>query len=355
MNTDNFLDSRAYQRHLAEVLQNISNSVYVRMHYLQHLLDWAKDTPLPAARSIRPTFAKYLEEHEPPFTHHTRVNICKTVRHFYRWALAERPAYRDVPMWWINTLRPAKNKQAMPRRRVYWTIDEVRKIAALDAGTLTEQREQAAILFMFLSGMRIGAFVTMPIEAVDLEARTVKQWPGLGVHTKNSKAATTHLLNIPDLLDVVGKWDRLVRRQLDPAHPWYAVIESKQFGVKEDFAPDAEPGEWRHQRLRKALHDLCERAGLEYKRPHDLRHGHAMWSLNRAKTIADLKAISQNLMHSGLRVTDEVYGVLSSAQVGERIAALNARPGAHNDLIGQLKAFVGQLEAQQAGGPGYAR
>ena len=43
----------------------------------------------------------------------------------------------------------------------------------------------------------------MPIKAVDIAERTVKQWPTLGVQTKNAKAATTYLLEIPDLLKVV--------------------------------------------------------------------------------------------------------------------------------------------------------
>jgi hypothetical protein len=38
--------------------------------------------------------------------------------------------------------------------------------------------------------------------------------------------------------------------------------------------------------------------------------------------VADLKAISQNLMHSSLQVTDSIYSVLSTEDVGERILAL---------------------------------
>ena len=44
--------------------------------------------------------------------------------------------------------------------------------------------------------------MTLPLEAVDLESLTVKQWPKLGVKTKFSKHATTFLLNSPELLEV---------------------------------------------------------------------------------------------------------------------------------------------------------
>ena len=39
--------------------------------------------------------------------------------------------------------------------------------------------------------------------------------------------------------------------------------------------------------------------------------------------MADLKAVSQNLMHSSLQVTDSIYSVLSDADVGKRIAAVS--------------------------------
>jgi hypothetical protein len=36
--------------------------------------------------------------------------------------------------------------------------------------------------------------------------------------------------------------------------------------------------------------------------------------------VADLKAVSQNLMHSNLSITNGGYGILSSQDVGEKIA-----------------------------------
>jgi hypothetical protein len=40
--------------------------------------------------------------------------------------------------------------------------------------------------------------------AVNLDERTVKQWPKLGVKTKFKKHITAYLLPIPDLLAVVN-------------------------------------------------------------------------------------------------------------------------------------------------------
>jgi hypothetical protein len=41
--------------------------------------------------------------------------------------------------------------------------------------------------------------------------------------------------------------------------------------------------------------------------------------------VADQKAVSMNLMHSNLSITDGVYGILSTADVGRRIAGLGQK------------------------------
>jgi len=41
-----------------------------------------------------------------------------------------------------------------------------------------------------------------------------------------------------------------------------------------------------------------------------------------AKEIAGLKAVSQNLMHSNLSITDGVYGILSQIDVREQISRI---------------------------------
>jgi hypothetical protein len=63
---------------------------------------------------------------------------------------------------------------------------------------------------------------------------------------------------------------------------------------------------------------------LAYHSPHKFRHGHAVYLKKRCDDIADLKAMSQNLMHSSLVTTDAIYSVLSGDDVGARIASMSA-------------------------------
>ena len=58
---------------------------------------------------------------------------------------------------------------------------------------------------------------------------------------------------------------------------------------------------------------------LHYHSPHKFRHGHAVYGLKNAKDIGDLKAVSQNLMHSNLNITDGIYGMLSEDDIQQRI------------------------------------
>lgn len=162
--------------------------------------------------------------------------------------------------------------------------------------------------------------MTLPLSAVDLDTLTLKQWPKLGVRTKFNKHATTFLFDIPDLLEVVKEWDKEVRSVLWDAlgSYWFTPVdpETGQF----TFYHVA--GVHRASIARRDLHDWLDRVGLPYHSPHKFRHGHAVYALKQAKDIPALKAISQNLMHANLSITDGVYGVLSDMDVQAQIQSL---------------------------------
>ena len=144
----------------------------------------------------------------------TLKKIIQTTKRFFTWLKTTYPReFRDMPAAWIDTLRPPRSVQPAEDHE-FVSLEEIQHIAALqiDPTDLALHRDQAAAVMLFLSGMRAGAFSTLPICAVDLSTRTIKQWPSLGVETKNGKSATTYLLDIPELLAVVERWDALHSR-----------------------------------------------------------------------------------------------------------------------------------------------
>jgi site-specific recombinase XerC len=93
-------------------------------------------------------------------------------------------------------------------------------------------------------------------------------------------------------------------------------------GAGQEIDQGAISGEHWDSKARRDLRDWLARVGLPYHSPHKFRHGNAVYSIKRAETVGDLKAISQNLMHSNLSITDGVYGILSADDTRERIERL---------------------------------
>ena len=197
---------------------------------------------------------------------------------------------------------------------------------------------------MFLSGMRAGALGTLPIAAIDLHCCEIKQWPSLGVETKNDKSATTFLLDISDLLTVVEKWDAFIRSQRPPTAMWYTPTIS-QWGVQTLSAD--RPGANRNLAISKRMHRLFDLAGLPYKSPHKFRHGHAVFGLQHARTMADYQAVSTNLMHQDIRVTDSIYARLAHDEVKQCIAGLTAAVKPTKAVGNDMAAFVKTLSPEE--------
>ena len=322
----NYLKTRKYLIYLEEVQQLSAASLDRYRFYLRHLLLWANDEDFSKVQGIRPTLPAYLsaqpgKDGKGILTGTSQKKILDTSKRFFRWAKATYPReFRSLPETWLDTLRPARQPQ-VTAENVFVSEEEVRQLVHFpaDPDDLALLRDQAAAAFLFLSGMRGGAFVTLPIQALDLKSLTVRQWPELGVHTKNGKKATTYLLNIPDLLEPVKHWDKIVRSSLPETSPWYAPVEHC-WG--EQSLSLAEPGKYRLNGLHKRLKLLFSLTNLEFKSPHKFRHGHAVYGLLHALTMADYKAVSMNLMHDSIEITDSTYAPMLSSDVQKRIAGL---------------------------------
>lgn len=339
----NWRDTRAYLAHCADVLHAAEGSVRLYRTALDHLLRWATEIPFSKAPDIRPVFPRYLAD-QGELSGNYQSKLLEICRAFFAWA---RGCYPDnyPGAAYVETLRPVTDQQGTVQERELYTLDDLLRLAAVPVQNLTEQRNRAAACFLFLSGMRATAFVTLPLLAVDVSSYEVRQWPSLGVQTKNRKAATTYLLQSPQvapLLEVVREWDTLVRRSLEPSAPWYALLES----TGESFAAEQTPGRSRTQNLARHLERLCQQAGIEYRSPHKFRHGFAVYGLSLCKTMEDFKAVSQNLMHAQMGTTDAVYSALLNNQVATRIAALG-KTAAPTDEEQRIQALVQSLFRQE--------
>ena len=174
-------------------------------------------------------------------------------------------------------------------------------------------------VFLYLSGMRIGAFVTMRLKAVNIDKREVKQYPELGVKTKNGKRAKTVLLPIPELLPIVKEWDDFLRTELPSEGFWFAPLRADTGQIDKTAL---HIGEHRVSTARRNLKAWLNKVDLPYRAPHKFRHGHIQWGRDHSKDIADYKAVSENVMHSNMQITDAIYSSLSGSDLKQRIQNL---------------------------------
>ena len=316
--------------------------------YLRHLLLWTDDQNFRNAQAIRPTLPSYLaslpgKEGKGTLAGASQKKILDSSKRFFRWAKSTYPReLNGLPLAWIDTLRLSRQPQ-VTTENVFVTEEEVQKLISIPVpeNNLALLRDQAAAAMLFLSGMRASAFTTLPISAVDLDNLTIRQWPELGVHTKNSKKATTFLLNISELLGPVRRWDTIVRPTLPASTPWYAPI-AHSWG--DQYLSTDEPGKTRSHALQKRLVLLFSLANEEFKSPHKFRHEHAVYGLLHAQTMADYKAVSMNLMHDSIEITDSTCAPMLSSDVQERIAGLSGKAASTPD--NELESYLNRLDRE---------
>lgn len=317
INRQNWLDTERFCAYYEQIGRNPETVKRVR-GIMRHLLGWAGETSFSKAREIDPSFQMYMitARTDGKVGNQSAASIkkaCEYARGFFRWIHWEHPArYRAITESWIRTIQPGTGNgmQSEYHEHLFWEIEHVRKIAAAQVKTVTEERDQAAICFLFLSAMRAQAFVSMPVQAFNLTTYTVSQFPALGVATKNGKAAKTQLARIPELLEVVRKWDAKARAA--GSKLWYPRIDRWQ-----RFMGQEESGNWlsRTAILGEGIRHMCELAGVPYLSAHKLRHGHTVYMMRKVKDMKQLKALSQNLMHSSVAITDGIYGRLVSNDI----------------------------------------
>jgi integrase len=199
-------------------------------------------------------------------------------------------------------------------RRPFYTIEDVRALARIDpCGNVTLWRAQACACLQFLGGLRIGSVATLPVCAIDCEALHIQQDPRLGVRTKLRKRATTVLLNLPDILVPVRAWLNFLQKHVSDQGMFFNVFTP----TDPPQLTDEPPGAHRAIALARDYKQLCAHAGLPYRGSHALRHGHIMHCARQCRDLSDFTALSQNVMHSDVRITMH-YAAMSEQSVAEQ-------------------------------------
>jgi integrase len=276
------------------------------------LLEYADDIPLQELEDKRPVFPDYLSR-SSGLSVKSQAGCLEFARELFTWAkMSEGGVWQKIKPVWVDSFRLRRSLANSANERTvheFWELEDVLTLATYQPKTLLEERTRAAACFLFLSGMRITAFMSLPVACVDIQAGKIEQKPSKGVVTKNRKAAVTFLLPIPDLLKVVIAWDKKIRESgcslwCPPFSPNGYQLLSQDTGYAS-----------RRSGVYRDLRALCEAAKVEYHSPHKFRHGHGVYGVRHAKTVEEFKSLSQNMMHGSIQITDEVYGALPEENI----------------------------------------
>jgi integrase len=332
INRENYKIIKEYLQYLSEVKQLDAGTVVGYWSSFKYLLNYADDCPLYELEGKKnPTLPEYLRtitgNRKKIIISRTQVRSLEAYKGFYAWSkIYKRGAYLRVSETWLDTLRARRRDVNAGREyhdHVFWSLENVLTVAAWEPTDIFDERARAAICFLFLSGMRAGAFCTLPVDCVDIQTGRIEQKPSRGVETKNRKSAVTWLLQIPEIRAVVAEWDRKVRSL--GCKNWFPPL--KRAGL--EFVLTDEGNEHKLTLKTSALSGsvgrVCSVLGLPYMSPHKLRHGHGVYGVKNARNIEELKAVSQNMMHASLGITDGLYGVLPEENVRQVLSTFHSQ------------------------------
>lgn len=329
INRQNYKDVQQYLDYKVKVRKVTQHSLTVYRTWLNHALDWCGETPFGTCSSKKETFNDYIlmKIKNKELARYTGHSICKNFRQFLFYMKDEEPSrYGKLKNSFIKSIE-IKNPVDLTKRVRVYSYDDIIRISNLDIpeNDLSLRRVQAAVCFMYLSGMRIGACVTMPIKAVHLDILKVSQSPAIGVHTKYSKSAVTALYNKHPMIDVVKKWDDFMRQNYSLDNYWYPRLNGRKKikpgmpitdDVDKSYADTRNVTRTFYTNLKK----LCNMAGVEYQSSHACRYGHILFGMTNSSNVKDFKTVSQNVMHGSLAITDTIYSRMNIDTVNENIS-----------------------------------
>ena len=253
-----------------------------------------------------------------PLSAATINGVLRDVMKFFDW-MADQPGYKSrISRADIAYLTPDR-KSEQARRSTLWKPHPspeqvIHLLSAMPVETVIQRRDRALIAFLFLTGSREGAAITVRLRHVDLTNKCV-QFDGRSVETKFGKSFTTSFFPFGDSIEqILRDWIRELRQDYlfsdtDPLFPKTRVDvgPSRRFeavGIARE--PWAGPSS-----AARIFKQAFVNAGLPTFSPHRVRDTIAELAKHHCRTPEDYKAWSQNMGHDDVMTTFNSYGSVS--------------------------------------------
>jgi site-specific recombinase XerD len=275
-------------------------------------------------RNVAIAFKEYLFEQE--LSHSTilrHMEVCKT---FFSW-LQSQPGYKralkaDDAQYFSLTEKEKRAATSIPPCKFPTLRDVLLAVRTMPSSTAIEKRNRAMIALVGITGIRISALISLQLKHLDIDERLVTQDPR-EVDTKASKLIQTYFVPVSDELEaIVIEWVNYLRDECgfsgpDPLFPKTAQKQGDLFefevdGLTREFWATAESA-------RDVFAEAFSNAGLDIYPPHTFRKMLVSEMYRKELSIAEFKALSQNLGHSSAQTTLTSYGTLSQLEQKELV------------------------------------
>lgn len=259
------------------------------------------------------------------FQENVSLSFCydnlRHLRKFFEW-LSVQSGYKSkinpIAIEYLNLPQNDVRIAIQSQKKRYPTLDEIKKvIESINTKSEIDKRDKALISLMFLTGMRISAIASLPMESFNSENFVIDQNPKLGVQTKRAKRIATTIIpfSYKEPLNYFLEWFNYLKNQKDfkPTDPIFPATKKENGKDKHTLGyyntGKVEPVFWKSQSsVRSIFGKRFKRAGVDYYHPHSFRHLLVKEISKIPLTEEEKKAISQNLGHEDVGTTFGSYG-----------------------------------------------
>lgn len=267
-----------------------------------------------------------------PLSSATVSATLREVKAFFAW-LADQPGYKSkITHSDVDYLTPDR-KSETARRSTLWKphpspVQARQVIDAMPGDTVIQRRDRALVTFLFLSGSRETAAISLCLGHVDLDNACV-HFDGRSVRTKFGKSFTSGFFPIGAAFEEIFRdWVRELRidhgySDADPLFPKtkVGIGEARRFE-----ALGIEPKPWANpSSAAKIFKQAFKDAGLPPFPPHRVRDTLAELARNHCRTPEEYKAWSQNLGHEDVLTTFRSYGSVAPGRQIDLLARFRKR------------------------------
>jgi integrase len=267
-----------------------------------------------------------------PLSSGTINGILRDLTAFLNW-LADQPGYKSKIQRADIAYLSSDRKSETARRTSCWkphpSPAQVRALLSrMPDGTELERRDRALVAFLFLTGSRETAAVSLSLGQIDLEHGLV-QFDGRHVDTKFGKSFTTAFYPIGGPAEqILRDWVQELRHEhhfssTDPLFPRTKVGSGpdRRFTV---LGIDRAPWSTASSAAR-IFKDAFRNAGLPPFSPHRVRDTLADLAREHCRTPEDYKAWSQNMGHEDVMTTFRSYGSVAPGRQVELMSRFRKR------------------------------